>query len=140
MLGYLVASSASYLGGHLVFAEQIGVDHTSGPESGKPDDYVAVLTDADLPEKTLTRVMAGNVSVLLVRIDGTIHAIRETCSHLGGPLSEGKLQDGTVTCPWHGSQFRLDDGSVVNGPSCYQQPRFDVRVRKGNIEVKAAEA
>jgi nitrite reductase/ring-hydroxylating ferredoxin subunit/uncharacterized membrane protein len=137
MLGYLVASASSYLGGHLVFAEQIGVDHTAGPEAGKPEQFVAVLTDADLPEKKLTRVMAGDVPVLLVRIDGKIHAIRETCSHLGGPLSEGTLEGGVVQCPWHGSQFDLEDGSVVNGPSCYRQPRFEVRVRGGNIEVRA---
>jgi len=58
------------------------------------------------------------------------------CAHLGGPLSEGELKDGTVVCPWHGSEFRLDTGAVINGPSTHPQPCFDVRERDGRIEVK----
>ena len=137
MLGFLIAGSASWLGGHLVFGEQVGVDHTAGAERGKPDRFTRVMKDDDLGERKLTRVEADGVGVLLVRIDGKIHALRETCSHLGGPLAEGKLEGNAVVCPWHGSTFALEDGEVERGPSCYRQPRFEVRVRQGDIEVRA---
>jgi nitrite reductase/ring-hydroxylating ferredoxin subunit/uncharacterized membrane protein len=141
MLGYAIVSASAYLGGHLVYAEQIGVDHTATAGRGQPDRFVAVMADDDLPEKKLTGVKARDTDVLLVRVNGKIHALANTCAHMGGPLAEGKLGErGTVVrCPWHGSRFALDDGSVVDGPATCNAPRFDVRVRKGQIEVRASE-
>jgi nitrite reductase/ring-hydroxylating ferredoxin subunit len=75
--------------------------------------------------------------VLLVRKGQRIYAIAETCSHLGGPLSEGTLEDLSVRCPWHGSRFSLEDGRVLEGPSVHVQPILDVRVRDGRVEVRA---
>jgi nitrite reductase/ring-hydroxylating ferredoxin subunit len=57
---------------------------------------------------------------------------------MGGPLSEGTLKDGSVVCPWHGSEFALDDGHVINGPATEDQPCLIARERDGKIEVKAA--
>lgn len=60
-----------------------------------------------------------------------------TCSHLGGPLSEGELlNDCRVRCPWHQSVFSLKDSSVIDGPATEPQPEFDVRVKDGQIEVR----
>jgi nitrite reductase/ring-hydroxylating ferredoxin subunit len=56
---------------------------------------------------------------------------------MAGPLSEGTLKDGSVVCPWHGSEFSLDDGHVINGPATQPQPCFDVREQGGAIQVKA---
>ncbi|HVF90622.1 MAG TPA: Rieske 2Fe-2S domain-containing protein [Blastocatellia bacterium] len=137
MLGYAVSSASAYLGGHLVFGEQIGVDHTA--HYHLPDGFARVLPDADLREGELKRADANGVPVLLVRRGGEIHALVETCSHLGGPLSEGKLEGNTVRCPWHGSRFCLEDGSVVDSPATSPQPRFETRVRDGQIEVRTAD-
>ena len=65
-----------------------------------------------------------------------IFALAETCSHLGGPLAEGKLSDNSVQCPWHGSRFCMRDGRVLTGPATVNAPRYDVRVRQGQVEVK----
>ena len=136
MLGYGVVSASAYLGGHLVYGKQVGVDHTATADK-YPKDFVAVLPDSELAENTMRRVEAGEVPVLLARKNGAVFAIAHTCSHLGGPLSEGKLlDDGTVRCPWHGSVFSLRDGSVVNGPATEPQPKFEVRVKAGQIEVR----
>ncbi len=137
MLGYAVSSASAYLGGHLVFGEQIGVDHTA--QYDLPKDFVRVLPEAELSEGEMKRVEAGGVPVLLVRRAGEIYAMVETCSHLGGPLSEGKLEGKTVQCPWHGSRFCLEDGSVVDAPATSPQPRFETRVRDGQIEVRPAD-
>lgn len=139
MLGYGVAGAAAYLGGHLVFSEQTGVDHTA-TAAEYPKDFVAVLPENDLAENTMRRVEAGEVPVLLARKNGEIYAIAHTCSHLGGPLSEGELfDDCSVRCPWHGSIFSLEDGSVLKGPATEPQPKFEVRVNNGQIEVRLSE-
>jgi nitrite reductase/ring-hydroxylating ferredoxin subunit len=74
--------------------------------------------------------------VLLVRRGERIYAIGETCAHLGGPLSEGKLEGASVRCPWHGSCFSLEDGRVLEGPSVHAQPVLDARIHNGQIEVR----
>jgi len=138
MLGYGISSFSAYLGGNLVFREQIGVDHTATAVE-YPEDFVAVLPENELAENQMRCVKAGEVAVLLVRKNGELFAMAHTCSHLGGPLSEGDLlEDGNVRCPWHGSVFSLQDGSVVDGPATAPQPKFDVRVNNGQIEVRLA--
>jgi nitrite reductase/ring-hydroxylating ferredoxin subunit/uncharacterized membrane protein len=135
MLGYAVSSAAAYLGGHLVFGEQIGVNHAAAQEM--PKEFVPVLADAELAEGQMKRVDAAGVPVLLVRCEGEICALAHTCSHMGGPLSEGKLEGDIVECPWHASRFNVRDGSVVDGPATFPQPRFEVRTREGQIEVRS---
>src|SRR5689334_12907195 len=137
MLGYAVSSAAAYLGGHLVFGEQIGVNHAAAQEM--PKEFVPVLADAELTEGQMKRVDADGVPVLLVRCEGEVCAIAHTCSHLGGPLSEGTLAGDVVQCPWHGSRFNVRDGSVVDGPATFPQPRFEVRTREGQIEVRSVD-
>jgi nitrite reductase/ring-hydroxylating ferredoxin subunit/uncharacterized membrane protein len=135
-LGYVVANTAAYLGGHLVFGEQIGVDHTAAQVP--PAEFVPVLPEAELPENELRQVLAHGMPVLLLRRGDQIAAIAGTCSHLGGPLVEGSLEDCSVVCPWHGSRFALDSGAVLNGPATFPQPGFETRVWDGQIEVRAA--
>ncbi len=137
MLGYAVSSASAYLGGHLVFGEQIGVNHAASQEM--PKEFVPVLPDAQLKEGEMKRADAAGVPVLLVRLDGAVCALAHTCSHLGGPLSEGKLEGDVVQCPWHGSRFNVRDGSVVDGPATFPQPCFEARVREGQIEVRSVD-
>jgi nitrite reductase/ring-hydroxylating ferredoxin subunit/uncharacterized membrane protein len=132
--GYLVSLFSAYLGGELVYAKGIGVNHVAF--EGGSDDFVAVMKAQDLQEGKLTRVDAAGIPAVVLRQGKSIFAIAATCSHLGAPLDEGSLQDGVVQCPWHGSCFRMSDGSVVHGPATYAQPTFAVRVRDGNIELR----
>lgn len=133
-LGLLISSVAAYLGGHLVYKEQIGVDHTAN--YSPPEDFLSVLADSELPEGELRRVDANGMPVLLARRGGRIYAIAETCSHLGGPLSEGRFENTSVRCPWHGSCFSLEDGHVLEGPSVHAQPVLETRVSDGQIQVR----
>lgn len=137
MLGYMIAGTGAYLGGHLVFNSQVGVNHTADAKE-YPKEFTRVLANDELAENSMKCVEAGGVPVMLARKDGEIYALRNNCSHLGGPLCEGKLHDKSVVCPWHGSRFSLETGEVLDGPSTYTQPRFETRVRDGQIEVRKA--
>lgn len=133
VLGYTVASLAARLGGNMVYEQRVGVDHTAGQSF--PDDFVPVLAESELPEGSLRRVEYKGTPILLAKRDHRIYALAETCSHLGGPLSEGQFVDASVKCPWHGSRFALEDGRVLDGPAVHPQPCLEVRVRNGQIEV-----
>jgi len=137
MLGYAVAFASAYLGGHLVFGEQIGVDHTATSDANKPKKFTRSIAADDLKQNKPTRVMVDGIAILLVKRNDEIYALTETCPHMGGPLSEGKLVGDAIQCPWHGSQLALEDGHVVNGPTAFPARCYDVRVRGGYIEVRA---
>lgn len=132
--GYACAIAGAYLGGHLVYNERIGVNHA--PEE-LPDKFVPVMKESELAEGRFCRAQAGDVPVVVVRRGERIFVLAEKCSHLGGPLSEGEFDGATVTCPWHYSKFAIDDGRVLVGPAVYPQPCFEVRVRDGEVEVRA---
>ncbi len=139
MTAFGVAMSSAFLGGHLTYGEQIGVDHTATADQDSPKKFVDVLAASALAENKPTKVTADGVAVVLVKQGDTIHALRETCTHLGGPLSEGKIEGDGIRCPWHGSRFCLTDGKVLDGPAVFPERVFDVRVREGRIEVRARE-
>jgi nitrite reductase/ring-hydroxylating ferredoxin subunit/uncharacterized membrane protein len=132
-----LAIFGGYLGGHLVFGFGTMVNHDAFAEA--PEDFVAVGKPADFAEGKLVRVMAGEMPVLVVRLNGKLNAIANTCTHAGGPLNEGSLAHGEVTCPWHASVFRLADGRVKHGPATFDAPLFTVREHAGKVEVKPAQ-
>jgi nitrite reductase/ring-hydroxylating ferredoxin subunit len=61
--------------------------------------------------------------------------LADRCSHLSGPPSDGDYHDGCLTWPWHGSTFRVADGSVARGPATAPQPVFRSRVSDAIIQV-----
>jgi nitrite reductase/ring-hydroxylating ferredoxin subunit/uncharacterized membrane protein len=134
LLGYAIAVGSAYLGGELVYTQQIGVDHAFGQEV--TEQFTAVLHERELKDGRPIRVRAGDVAVVLVRQGQRIYALADTCAHLGGPLSEGALEHGTIACPWHGSTYALEDGRVLRGPATHPQPVYECRIRGGQIEIR----
>lgn len=135
-LGLGVVTGSAYLGGHLSYNKGIGVSHTAFQEPTTEWTDVAPL--ADLHDETPMRVDAKGVPVVLVRQHEDVFALSATCVHAGGPLDEGKLENGTLACPWHNSIFRVSDGKALRGPAAISQPVWDVRVEDGRIQVRAA--
>ena len=139
LLGFAGMTSmtvAGYLGGYLSFSRGVGVNHAFYEQG--PEDWTPVLDEAELGEGKPIRVQAGGAPVLVYRTNGRLHAIGARCSHAGGPLEDGSIDDVacTVECPWHHSVFRLTDGTVVHGPASSPQQPYDVRVLEGRIEVR----
>ena len=75
--------------------------------------YVEVMKAGDLQDGQMKSVKAGGQDVLVAKVGGKFYAVENTCPHMGGKLALGKLEGSVVTCPVHGSQFNLKDGSVV---------------------------
>jgi len=134
MLGATAATLGGYLGGHLSYRNGVGVNRNAWTTG--ETDWTTVMPEVELRfgEPAVARV--GDDDVLLVREGSGISAIGDTCSHAGGPLHEGPVSDGCVTCPWHGSVFGLSDGGVVHGPATDPQPAYDVRAAGGQVSVR----
>jgi nitrite reductase/ring-hydroxylating ferredoxin subunit/uncharacterized membrane protein len=132
--GATLLSLGGFLGGHLVYARGLGVDTTAF--SVGSDDWQDTVAEAELIDGQPMLVYAGRVPVLLVRLGGELLAIDDRCSHRGGPLHEGEISDGCVSCPWHGSRFRLADGQVVQGPAVRPQRSWQVRTRYGVVQLR----
>jgi nitrite reductase/ring-hydroxylating ferredoxin subunit/uncharacterized membrane protein len=133
-VGIAMMLVAAYLGGDMVFGKGTGVNHTAWEAA--PDDYESVLPVDQLSDRTLRRVTVADVPVALLKAGESYYAIAATCTHAGGPLDEGELQGEVVQCPWHGSRFRMSDGKPITGPATFAQPRYDVRVRDGMIQLR----
>jgi nitrite reductase/ring-hydroxylating ferredoxin subunit/uncharacterized membrane protein len=126
VVAYLVLSLGAYIGGEVVYTLGNMVNRHAwrffGAGKWQPLDVT------EIPEGTLVKAKAAAQTLVLIRNGETILALHETCAHAGGPLSQGKLIDGTVVeCPWHGSRFDLATGYRRRGPTDYDQPRFEVR-------------
>ena len=137
LLGISAASVGAYLGGHLSLDMGVGVDHTAY-ESG-PSDWSPTVPESELEEGKAVKVGVDGVNVMLTRYGGRICALSDRCTHAGGPLNEGTIKEGSVQCPWHGSVFSLEDGSVEQGPARSPQPAYESRVVEGRVEVRSTE-
>jgi nitrite reductase/ring-hydroxylating ferredoxin subunit len=143
-LGGLAALTAStYLGRHLAFPLGAGASHAESVTHLAPLGWHDLCPIYDLPDGRLTRRQLGYLSLAVVRQGSDVLALADQCAHLGGPLHQGTLtraeDDPCVTCPWHGSTFRLANGAVVHGPATAHQPAFDTRIAEGGmVQVRPA--
>ena len=134
MLGMAVATASAWLGGHLSFGRGVGVDQTVF--ESWPTEWTGIIDEDQLEDEKLTHASIDGVSIAVVKSGDQVHAMLDRCSHRGCSLHEGEFDGSTITCPCHGSAFRLD-GSVAKGPTTYPQPSFAVRVRDGRVEISA---
>ena len=103
--------------------------HADVVDSSVPPD---VLNDGefridDVPPGSA--LLIGDVAVF--NVAGSLCATQAKCTHRGGPLSEGKLDGSTVTCPWHGTQFNVSTGAVLLGPATEPIKTYRVIVKGG---------
>jgi nitrite reductase/ring-hydroxylating ferredoxin subunit/uncharacterized membrane protein len=124
-----------YIGGHLVYNQQVGVDVP--PEELPPDRWHDTVALDELVDERPHGLTVDGVPLVLVRSGATVYALGGVCTHRGGPLAEGTVDVHVIRCPWHGSEFRLDDGAVVRAPATTPEPAYEARVRDGLVQIRA---
>ncbi|MCU1453526.1 MAG: iron-sulfur protein [Acidimicrobiales bacterium] len=129
MVGATAATVGGFLGGHLSYRRAAGVNHAADAPADRA--WGEATLDGPLAPDRLVLAHLGDEPLAAVRTDAGPAALYERCSHLGGPLHEGALVDGCVRCPWHGSTFRVEDGSIVRGPATAPQPAYELREEDG---------
>jgi nitrite reductase/ring-hydroxylating ferredoxin subunit len=134
--GLAVAGVGGLLGGHISFRQAGGANHAEAIPHLVEPGWHELVRIGELAEGRPERRMLGEVPLLILRDGADVHVLADRCSHLSGPLSEGEITDGCVTCPWHGSRFRLRDGAVVRGPATAPQPAFETKVDDGVLSVR----
>jgi nitrite reductase/ring-hydroxylating ferredoxin subunit/uncharacterized membrane protein len=134
LAGATAATIGGYLGGHLLQSLGVGVDRSAFPKP--PSTWTRVALGIDVTDKP-KRVLAGEAPLVVLRHHGAVTALDARCPHRGGPMDEGRVHDGCITCPWHGSEFRLDDGGLVRGPSTVDLPVYECAVVGADVEVRS---
>ena len=137
LAGTTVMTVGGYLGGHLGWVRGVGVNHAFAEHP--PTEWTDAIALDDLEPGSTQRVEVDGAPVLLHRRGDGVVAIGSRCSHAGGPLDEGEVDEQacTVTCPWHQSVFSLETGDVVHGPATVPQTAYDARTTNGRVEVRA---
>jgi nitrite reductase/ring-hydroxylating ferredoxin subunit/uncharacterized membrane protein len=149
LAGLATATGGAYLGGHLALRLGAGASHAESIEHLAALGWQDLCQLADLPDERPTRRQLGYLSLFVLRRGDVVHVLSDHCAHLGGPLHQGRVTSGPsragdarasepcVTCPWHGSVFRVSDGSVVHGPATARQPTFESQVTSsGWVQVR----
>jgi nitrite reductase/ring-hydroxylating ferredoxin subunit len=125
VVAFLILTAGAYVGGEVVYTLGNMVNRHAWRFHGQPKWQALDVTE--IPEGVPTKAKAGAQALVLVREGETIHAMHDVCAHAGGPLSEGRIVDGCIECPWHFSRYELATGYKKAGPTTYDQPRYEVR-------------
>lgn len=139
--GLALATAGSYLGGHLALRLGAGASHAEQVSHLSGLGWHDLCALEQLPDRRPVRRQLGYLSLLVYRQGAEVSVLSDRCSHLGGPLHQGRIivERGAacVACPWHGSTFAIADGTVVHGPATARQPAFETRVTTdGRVELR----
>ena len=150
LCGAGLVTAAGWMGGTLVFRNQIGIDHRYA-NSGKwraiaadATDGRAIEVDAAAVEELgidqMELIRGDGERIALARTERGLTAFSDRCTHRGGPLADGVLACGVVQCPWHGSQFDVTTGAVKQGPATEPIDTFDVESAGSRVRIDRREA
>ena len=140
-IGVVVLGISGWLGGTLVYRNQIGVDHRyAGAGKFKMRSLTSwgrpVCNQSELADGQMLLACIGSERIVIGRCSEGLFAYSDRCTHRGGSRADGALVGCTVQCPWHGSQFDIRNGRVVSGPAEEKINIYDTEIRHGEVYVK----
>jgi nitrite reductase/ring-hydroxylating ferredoxin subunit len=106
-------------------------------ENTQSSDEIVLCSDAELAENCLLQAMAGDVRILLCRIEGEVHALDGICPHRGASLAQGQCIRNAVVCPWHDWAFDLVTGKGITNPYSSLK-KYPVFIKEGNILISTS--
>jgi nitrite reductase/ring-hydroxylating ferredoxin subunit len=98
--------------------------------------FIKVAATEEMAAQPVKLVEVAGQKVALFCVDGTCYALSDTCTHKGGPLSKGRVEGATVTCPWHGAKFDIRTGAVQGPPARMGVKSYPVRITGSDIEIE----
>jgi nitrite reductase/ring-hydroxylating ferredoxin subunit len=98
--------------------------------------FIKVATTDELEDQQAKLVEVEGQKIALFRVGEAFYALSDTCTHRGGPLSEGTVEGAEVTCPWHGARFAIKTGAVLGPPAGREVRNYPVRVTGADIEIE----
>lgn len=101
-------------------------------------DWVNVAKTEDFPPGTRRVVDVDGAAVAVFNLGGEYYAIEDICTHDGGELASGEMEDGVIICPRHGARFSIKTGAVLAPPAYEPVATFPVRVENGIVQVRDA--
>lgn len=124
VLGVILLSIAGWMGGTLVYNNQLGVNPSYANGGKWNEEYIKaskskiqVATSNELKINQMKLIHVNNKRIVIARTEDSCVAFDDHCTHKGGSLAGGSMICGTVQCPWHGSQFDVKTGAVKSGPA-----------------------
>jgi len=99
-------------------------------------DFQRVARLSEIPDPGRTVVEVDDRLVVLFRVSGEVFAIDDVCTHDGGPLGEGELEDHTIACPRHGAKFDIRTGAALTMPATRPTKAHEVRIEGGEVFVR----
>ncbi len=140
VVGVIGLGISGWLGGTLVYRNQIAVDHLYANAGKYQERQVKswdspVCNQSELGDGQMLLATDGARRIVIGRCPEGIVAFSDQCTHRGGPLSDGALVGCAVQCPWHGSQFDVHTGRVIAGPAQKAITVYDVNIRNGEVYV-----
>lgn len=133
LYGALGIGALTIVGLHIVAGVKSPKYPTKGLTKGE-EGFVEICRVEDIPTDCAKVVLIGKENIAIFRYEGKVSAINNVCKHQNGPLGEGKIVDGCVTCPWHGYQYRPEDGASPP-PFKEKVTTYDVRIVEGRVYV-----
>ena len=98
--------------------------------------FIKVTTTDELEDQQAKLVEVEGQKIALFRLDGAFYALSDTCTHRGGPLSEGTVEGAEATCPFHGAKFDIRTGAVLGPPAQQGVRSYPVRITGADIEIE----
>jgi len=140
LMAMAVVSGGGWLGGHLAYNRGVGVNTAAFLPVAR--SWTPIAARADVKAGQVAHATVGGVAVAVTEVpaqgthpSSSIVAMESRCTHRGGPLHEGSIEDGCISCPWHGSLFDLATGEVRRGPASIAQLTYQTRVVDGQVEI-----
>lgn len=141
-IGLILTVIAGWLGGTLVYRNQIGVDiryagagRWNEERIRATDGEIEVGTSNELQVNQMKLVHVGDRRIVVAKTENGYAAFNDSCTHRGGSLAGGSMICGTVQCPWHGSHFDVKDGTVKAGPAKMPIAVFPVSEKNGKLYI-----
>ena len=97
--------------------------------------FTSVAKAADTTPGTITVHEVNGTRIALCNVNGRFYAIADVCTHDGGPLDQGELEDNLVECPRHGARFDVTDGRAVTLPAVVPVKTYKVQVEGADVMV-----